>query len=273
MKKIYTLLLILVTINVSAQNPTVFGDSMLCPDATGMVSTQQFDTYQWFLRYFGSANINPIPGANSQTLPVDYINYAGAYVSVEVTIGPNDYISPEFLIDGYAFAGMSVASTGNFTIGPNGESVLCPGDTMYFEILMPYDTNITWTLNNNPIIGATSPILTVTQAGVYYVEGAPTVCPNFIVGPGVPLEVIECSVGVDEINNSNVTIYPNPAQNFISIHSNLSNTNFKLLDVQGRIVKTGMITSDNEKIDLSTLDAGIYFLRVGESVLKVQKVN
>lgn len=273
MKKIYSILLLLISINASAQNPTVFGDAMLCPDQIGMVSTQPYDTYQWFLRYFGSANINPIPGANSQTLPVDYTNYAGAYVSVEVTIGPNDYISPEFLIDGYAFAGMSVASSGNFTIGPNGESVLCPGDTMYFEVLMPYDTNITWTLNNNPIIGATSPILTVTQAGVYYVEGAPTVCPNFIVGPGVPLEVIECSVGVDEINKNKVSIYPNPAQSFVSILSKEINTNYQLLDAQSRIVKTGMITTDNENIDLSNLDAGLYFLRVGESVLKIQKVN
>ena len=94
MRKLYTLLLLLIGSTTFAQNPTVIGDSMLCPNSSGLLTTQTYDTYQWFVRYFGSSTIAPIAGANSQTLPIDYSNYAASYLSVEVTLGANDYISP-----------------------------------------------------------------------------------------------------------------------------------------------------------------------------------
>jgi len=173
-----------------AQTPTVSGDDMLCPDGTGTLTTQTFDSYQWLRRYYGSTVTDPIPGETSQSLVMDYYDYAASYMSVATTLGGVADTSAEFFVDGYAFLGPYVISDGDFTVGMSGESILCPGSTMTFEFGMPYTTNITWYLDGNPIPGETSSILTVSQPGSYYVEGAPAVCPDYIQGPGVSLDVV-----------------------------------------------------------------------------------
>lgn len=55
-----------------ALNPTIInGDVMMCPEETDTLFTQEFDTYQW---YKGGT---PIPGANDQSLVIDYYHYVG----------------------------------------------------------------------------------------------------------------------------------------------------------------------------------------------------
>ncbi len=265
MRKLYTLFLLLIGTSALAQNPTVTGDSMLCPNSTGLLITQPYDTYQWFVRYFGSSTITPISGANSQTLPIDYSNYAASYLSVEVTLGANDYVSPEFFVDGYAFAGFTVASSGDYTIGPFGESVLCPGDTMFFEVLLPYDTNITWFENGDTIPGINTTILTVTEPGNYYVTGAPSLCPNYIEGPGVTLDVIDCPVGIEENNSSQISIYPNPAENSIRILNGKQNQEFFILDAIGKKVMQGKINSDTMILNIEMLPAGSYIFKTNST--------
>ncbi|MBK6987903.1 MAG: T9SS type A sorting domain-containing protein [Bacteroidetes bacterium] len=273
MRKFYFFILVLFATTANAQNPTVVGDSMLCPNSTGMVSTQPYDTYQWFIRYFGSSTITPISGANSQFLPIDYSTYAASYLSVEVTLGANDYISPEFFVDGWVFSGFTVASTGDFTIGPFGESVLCPGDTMYFEVMQPYDTNITWYYNGDTIPGINSTILTVTTPGIYYVTGAPSLCPLYIEGPGVDLTVIDCPVGIDENGlTSSITVYPNPTSDMIRINGQGREINYILTDALGKIVKSGTSGSTETEIDLRSFVPGIYFLKSESGTVRVIKL-
>lgn len=272
MRKLYFLIILLFTVSANAQNPTVVGDTILCPNSSGMVSTQPYDTYQWFIRYSGSTTITPISGANSQFLSIDYATYAASYLSVEVTIGANDYISPEFFVDGWAFLGLTVASTGDFTIGPMGETVLCPGDTMYFEVMLPYNTNITWYNNGDTIPGITSTILTVTDPGVYYVTGAPSLCPSYIEGPGVDLTVIDCPVGIDENESASlISVYPNPTFDNIKIIQNKSETNYILTDAIGKIVMSGSIHSKETVLNLQFLDAGMYCLKTSAGAVLVMK--
>lgn len=263
MRKLLPLILVFLSTTSFAQTPTVFGDSMLCPNSTGLVSTQTFDSYQWFVRYFGSSTTTAIVGANSQSLVIDYSNYAASYLSVEVTLGGNDSISPEFFVDGYAFAGFTVASSGDFTVGPLGESVLCPGDTMFFEALLPFDTNITWFLDGDTIPGISSTILPVSGPGNYYVTGAPGVCPDFIQGPGVTLEVIDCPVGIDENASKQFTIYPNPAENYLQMLNGKIGDDYYVHDAVGRTFLKGNITSMQMNLNIESLSSGIYFIESG----------
>jgi hypothetical protein len=175
-------------------NPTVTGDNMICPMGTGTVTTQTFDSYQWLIRYYGSTITNPISGATAQTLVMDYYDFAASYVSVQVWQNGQSAISEEHFVDGWVFLPPTVISDGNFTVGPTGESILCPGDTMYFTMNMPYTTNITWFKDNEEIVGENAPTLVVTQPGNYYVTGAPEACPEYIQGPGVDLTVQFCSI-------------------------------------------------------------------------------
>ena len=271
MKKVYAFLLLFISTTAFAQNPIVIGDTMLCPNGVSVLSTQTFDTYQWFVRPFGSSTISPIPGATSQFLPVDYANYVPSYISVEVTAGANDYISSEVLVDGYVFAGCTVSSTGEFTIGPLGEAVLCPGDTMYFEILLPYDTMITWFKDGDTIPGINSTILTVTEPGSYYVTGAPRICPMYIEGPGVSLDVIDCPVGVEENLGEKISIYPNPAKSSIQIINAKLNSEFRIIDATGKLTKKGKITSDKMIVDIESFASGNYFFESDKSTISFIK--
>jgi len=195
MKNAILLFFLLVSLAICAQpNPTVTGDNMICPLGSGTVATQTFDSYQWFIRYFGSMETNPISGATSQTLVMNYYDFAASYVSVQVWQNGQTATSDEHFVDGWVFLPPTVMSDGNFTVGPTGESILCPGDTMYFIMNMPYTTNITWYKDNEEIPDENSPTLTVTQPGNYYVTGAPEVCPEYIQGPGVDLTVQFCSI-------------------------------------------------------------------------------
>ncbi len=72
--------------------------------------------------------------------------------------------------------------------------------------------------------------------------------------------VVVMSTRVNDINkNEKLFIYPNPADDFISIKSNLNYTSTSILDVTGKTVK--QVTSSS-KIDVSNLTNGIYFIKL-----------
>jgi len=67
------------------------------------------------------------------------------------------------------------------------------------------------------------------------------------------------------VENSNWSVFPNPAKNSISIRrKNGSIEQFELMDMQGRVLIRG--NEENAKqLDLSQLAAGIYFVRISEN--------
>ncbi len=69
-------------------------------------------------------------------------------------------------------------------------------------------------------------------------------------------------LSVNDYSKTNCVIYPNPAaQNFrIQSSENLTNESFQLINVQGKVVKSG--TYNNESISVSNLDPGFYIVRI-----------
>lgn len=69
-----------------------------------------------------------------------------------------------------------------------------------------------------------------------------------------------------DINNINIKIYPNPAQDFIAIQSELfqENLNVELVNELGQVVKTSAISQGSTLavIETDTLYNGIYFVRI-----------
>ncbi|MBQ2189180.1 MAG: S8 family peptidase [Bacteroidales bacterium] len=77
--------------------------------------------------------------------------------------------------------------------------------------------------------------------------------------------------GVEEIDNEEITIYPNPANNVVYINDSSVEMQFitsqiELLDIRGQLMK---INVKNNKIDVSNLQNGIYFIKVGEKTSKL----
>ncbi len=67
----------------------------------------------------------------------------------------------------------------------------------------------------------------------------------------------------------NLNIYPNPAHDYILITNNTSHkTNIEIIDITGKVYKSNILVRQS-KIDISNLESGIYFVKVGEQTQKL----
>jgi hypothetical protein len=66
------------------------------------------------------------------------------------------------------------------------------------------------------------------------------------------------------------TFYPNPARQSITINGDFNNpVMMRVLDLSGRLILQKLLTNDRTEIILPDLSAGIYFIRIGQSVRKL----
>lgn len=166
--------------------PTITpSNPILCPNANDTLSTQVYDSYQW---YKGGSII---AGATGQTLPIEQYNDAGYSFTVSATLDGCTEMSGSVLVDGYMFLFPYVINGGDDPIstGPSGEPIFCQGDTFTLTLGMGYDQSIVWTNNGMTIPNESSPTLVITTTGNYSVSAAPTECPNYSQGIGVDVPV------------------------------------------------------------------------------------
>ncbi len=80
-------------------------------------------------------------------------------------------------------------------------------------------------------------------------------------------------VGVDDDKISAIKIYPNPSADIIHIEGIQFNENNKLTlyDIHGKLILEKYIT-DNTTIDISSLESGIYFIKLNDTYSKVIKL-
>lgn len=62
-------------------------------------------------------------------------------------------------------------------------------------------------------------------------------------------------------------IYPNPATNIITIQSNqiFNNLQYTIIDQTGRLILKGKLNNETTFVDISSLESGLYFLKIGEA--------
>jgi hypothetical protein len=265
--------------------PVITGDTLLCPDSKGTLATQEgYDSYQWYKRFFGTNKKKAVAGATSNTLMVSASNDAPAYFSVEVTKNSDTLTSAETLVDSYAFLPPAVISDGDFINGP-GYFILNKGDTGRFTLTQPYDTNITWYRNNKEIPGEKGVSLHVTTGGNYFVQGAPSVCPDFIQNPGVVLSVklitggsVKASASADvsktTVSSNALKLYPNPAKDFATLDVSAfagKDITISIAARDGKIVFAKQYSNVGSaiKIDLAGYQQGVYYVKAGNEVLKL----
>lgn len=273
-KNLLTICIVLLGVNTMAQlQPTITGDNILCPEGKGVVSTQEFESYQWFRRYFGSTETLPVEGATQQHLEMDYYYFAASYLSVEVTLEGESATSPEFFVDGYAFLPAVVMSEGQYYVNENDEFVICSGDTLFFTLMLPYTVNITWYRNGVAIEGETGTTLAVTAPGAYYVEGAPEICPGFIQGPGLELVVVFCSgLSAPGLDAPRFTLGPVPAEDVLHLSvPDLAESHYRVFNMLGERVMQGQVSSGSAIIDVSSLLPGVYLLQIVDNVQMSRK--
>jgi hypothetical protein len=156
--------------------------TILCPNDSVTLSVQDtFDSYQWYRE--GEA----LQGDTLSILEQSQFEAGGATYYVLVTHEGCTESSDSLLIDGYVFLPIYLVLTGSYGFDPNTEEfVLCDNtqfggaDTLILTVGLPYDTLFQWYRNGELIEDADGPELIVTEAGVYEVSAAPSICPNFV---------------------------------------------------------------------------------------------
>lgn len=68
-------------------------------------------------------------------------------------------------------------------------------------------------------------------------------------------------VGIPELSNNDINLYPNPASDRLFVQTNTNIQNIEVYDVLGNLLYKQIVNSENIEINTSDLKAGIYFIR------------
>ena len=77
------------------------------------------------------------------------------------------------------------------------------------------------------------------------------------------------SLGLDSVFNESFKLYPNPVEDYLYIQS--SDTTIKNIDIYNILGKKIYSTSSENRLDMSSYSAGIYFVKINNSTFKIVK--
>lgn len=81
---------------------------------------------------------------------------------------------------------------------------------------------------------------------------------------------VEVTVSINENNEVAFVIYPNPVENYVIVES-IKEAEVRIYSVNGQMVSEQTIGEGVNTIDLSNLNAGLYFMNVNNSMVKIVK--
>ena len=80
------------------------------------------------------------------------------------------------------------------------------------------------------------------------------------------VEIITGSdVSINKLSTNLINIYPNPAEQFIILESELEEYTFKIISIDGRVLLNGNADSKKRTIDVSGLNTGVYSIVINNS--------
>lgn len=87
------------------------------------------------------------------------------------------------------------------------------------------------------------------------------------------IEVVDSSLAVTAFEMSNVSVSPNPIIDFMTISANENFNSIAIFNTLGQLVLEKKVNTSEEKIDLTTLISGNYFVKINsETTSKVLKI-
>lgn len=117
--------------------------------------------------------------------------------------------------------------------------------------------NYQWHLNGNEISGETNQTITISQGGTYTVS---TTGPD---GCEVFSAPYQSNVGIEESSLEEIVAFPNPTTGMLEISGLKASDRMEMHDLQGKNVRINH--SGNNKLDLSSLENGIYILSISRN--------
>ena len=98
-----------------------------------------------------------------------------------------------------------------------------------------------------------------------YIQATDNGVPSQVSNQLIVVNKTDAASALNNIKNSAVDIYPNPAQDIINIRYNgiiSDNNEMKIYNVTGQLEKSVNINSNNQTVSISDLNQGIYFARL-----------
>jgi hypothetical protein len=128
--------------------------------------------------------------------------------------------------------------------------------------------------DDEPVAGAASASFKPTVTGNYKVEitDGPCVeisaCVSVVIDNDIP-------VGINAVNRNNFNVYPNPANNILTIENNIGATQLSIMSVDGKVLIQQNISNTKTVVDIATLASGIYIVEVkfNDSVSRMKVVK
>lgn len=137
------------------------------------------------------------------------------------------------------------------------------------EIYMGYDTKIDYTMSINNTL---QPITPNNSDNGFFALGFGT-----DLTPSIAMKVFDASeMGLKEVGNNQVLVYPNPTINFLTLRiKESSNAEVRIYNLLGELVlSTAMNGFALRTIDVSSLSAGAYTIEIlGESVIRSEFIK
>ena len=191
----------------------------------------------------------------------------------------------------YAGPGMSGASFNPSNAGPGTHTI---SYTYSDNNGCSASTQITITVENGPNVSLVSPesVACLTD-NVFNLQGSPAGGTYF--GPGmggnvftpssagigthvityeytdnngcsasseVTIIVEDCTVGIEENLLNNIILYPNPNTGRFTFSKSLNGARIKILSIEGKLVYSNLMTAENNWIDISQTESGVYLLTI-----------
>jgi hypothetical protein len=70
--------------------------------------------------------------------------------------------------------------------------------------------------------------------------------------------------GIEETSDSqgNVAVYPNPVTGIVTVDTQMDQPIYHILDITGKMMLQGSVSSAKFNVDITELGSGVYFLQV-----------
>ena len=151
------------------------------------------------------------------------------------------------------------------SIYAGGPTSFCPGGSVTLNVLPVGGATYQWYKGASPIAGATATSYVATTSGNYKCRVTKTATGCFKNSNAIAV-IVSCKEGTSLIDlvNSNLEIFPNPANQLITITLHAATDYvelFEVLDATGKTVLTFNLENNQSVLDISNLASGLYYIK------------
>tara|TARA_R110002012_G_scaffold312248_1_gene522776 strand:- start:353721 stop:355730 length:2010 start_codon:yes stop_codon:yes gene_type:complete len=176
--------------------------------------------------------------------------------------GKTDY--KLFVVDGLVVFTSSAAPNNSF-VTVSGNAISDGGNTVT-ERGFVYATTTQPSISNNKVVlgsglGVFSGSTPSLEDGTYYFRAYATNSTNTEYGSEFAIN-IDATLSISNPEITNISVYPNPVKNSITIKNNATIDSVEIYNTFGSVLITKSVSSSLINMNLSNLASGVYFIRI-----------